>query len=266
VANGLVRGWCQRCVQLEEGRGTPESGYELKPADGYVVDGGGRVRNDEIVRVGTWNLEGRWDARHLEFVLSLDCDVLLLTEVCSRVALPGYQLHATAGWMARGRHWAAVGSRTGLRPLPDPHGASAMVEIDGLRVCTSILPWRSCGGGTPWSGTSTGEKTVSAVAAIEASEPDVWGGDWNHGLSGTEYTGSGLGADRIRTATERLGLVVPTVGLPHRRSALSSIDHVAIPSSWDVALADRVSGVVDGVALSDHDAYIVMAAPTETRF
>ena len=217
------------------------------------------------MRIGTWNLAGRWDARHMELVLSLDCDVLLLTEVSTRVALPEYRLHGTVGMMAHGRHWAAVASRTGLRALPDPHGASAMAEVEGMRVCASILPWRSCGRSEPWVGTSTGEKTVNAVADIEKSRPEVWGGDWNHSLSGTEYTGSGSGAERIRTAAERLGLAIPTVGLPHRRAELTSIDHVALPTWWEVASAQRVSGVLGGVVLSDHDAYVVTGGLPATK-
>lgn len=32
------------------------------------------------MRIGTWNLAGRWDARHLALIEAMDCDVLLLTE------------------------------------------------------------------------------------------------------------------------------------------------------------------------------------------
>lgn len=218
------------------------------------------------MRIGTWNLAGHWGAGHRDLLGSLDCDVLLLTEVATAVELPGYQMHPTDGFMAAGRYWAAVASRVGLRPMADPHRASVMAEVDGLRMCASILPWRSCGRSAPWTGKSTTEKTTNAVADIEAAGPDVWGGDWNHRLCGTEYAGSGQGAERIRAAVERLGLVVPTVGLPHRLTGSSAIDHIAVPRSWDVVSAQRVSGVVGGAALSDHDAYIVTAAPTETLF
>jgi hypothetical protein len=33
------------------------------------------------MRIGTWNLQGRWDLRHLELLSAHDCDVWLLTEV-----------------------------------------------------------------------------------------------------------------------------------------------------------------------------------------
>ncbi|WP_267128537.1 MULTISPECIES: hypothetical protein [unclassified Nocardioides] len=39
------------------------------------------------MRIGTWNLAGRWDARHLALLEAMDCDVLLLTEVSERVRL-----------------------------------------------------------------------------------------------------------------------------------------------------------------------------------
>lgn len=221
----------------------------------------GRVVEDGRVRIGTWNLAGRWGAHHLELVLSLDCDILLLTEVSTRVSLPGYCLHPTAGLMARGRYWAAVGAWTDLRPLPDPHGASAMAEVGGVRVCASILPWRTCGACEPWVGTSSEEKTAEAVAAVEAAGPMVWGGDWNHGLVGTEGAGSIGGRQRIISAVDRLGLVVPTEYLPHRLPRRYAIDHVAVPNTWEIVAAERVSGVVGGVALSDHDAYVVTGSP-----
>lgn len=220
-------------------------------------DGG----EDGPVRIGTWNLAGRWDTRHLELLLALDCDVLLLTEVSTRAGLPGYHLHPTAGLMAPGRHWATVAARTDLVPLPDPHGASAMAEIDGVRVSASILPWRSCGSREPWVGTSSAEKTAQAVAAVEAARPEIWGGDWNHGLVGAEHAGSIGGRQQILAAVGRLGLAVPTGQLPHRRQGLYSIDHVAVPGGWEVVASQRVSGVVDGVALSDHDAYVVATVP-----
>lgn len=42
------------------------------------------------MRIGTWNLAGRWDSRHLGLLTAADCDLLLLTEVSERVELLGY--------------------------------------------------------------------------------------------------------------------------------------------------------------------------------
>ena len=39
------------------------------------------VTHATALRIGTWNLEGRWTADHLAFMVDLDCDVWLVTEV-----------------------------------------------------------------------------------------------------------------------------------------------------------------------------------------
>ena len=44
------------------------------------------------MRIGTWNLAGRWSAHHAGLLLAADCDVWLLTEVNERTTLPGYTL------------------------------------------------------------------------------------------------------------------------------------------------------------------------------
>lgn len=67
------------------------------------------------MRIGTWNLQGRWDARHLELIEAMDCDVLLLTEVSERLDMPGYDLHLGRTLMASKRPWAAVASRLPAR-------------------------------------------------------------------------------------------------------------------------------------------------------
>jgi 3-deoxy-D-arabino-heptulosonate 7-phosphate (DAHP) synthase len=38
-----------------------------------------------VVRIGTWNLQDRWDARHLQLLNAMQCDLLLLTEVPERI-------------------------------------------------------------------------------------------------------------------------------------------------------------------------------------
>ena len=115
------------------------------------------------MRIGTWNLAGRWDVRHSTLLESMDCEVVLLTEVSDRLSIPAMALQTTALKMARRRYWAAVASRREMKPLGDPHGASAMAEIGGLRFCSSILPWRSSGLRTPWVGTNTAEHDAYVV-------------------------------------------------------------------------------------------------------
>lgn len=209
------------------------------------------------MRIGTWNLQGRWDARHRDLIDGMNCDVLLLTEVSEQVDLPGYGLHLGQQLMMPKRRWAAVASRLEVRPLPDPHGASAMVELEGLGVCSSILPWRGCGTRDPWTDGNTAEKTRAAVAAIEDAQPSVWGGDWNHAVSGREWAGSVAGRLHVLAAVERLDLQVPTAASPHQIESLLSIDHIAVPKSWAVGPTQRHQALVGEDRLSDHDAYVV---------
>jgi endonuclease/exonuclease/phosphatase family metal-dependent hydrolase len=81
----------------------------------------------------------------------------------------------------------------------------------------------------------------------------VWGGDWNHAISGEEWAGTKGGRAHVLAAVEELGLQVPTAELPHRLDRLLSIDHVAVPSSWSVRDAYRLNAK----GFSDHDGYVV---------
>lgn len=173
------------------------------------------------------------------------------------LVVPGLNIHFTEGEMQPGRRWAAVATAAPLRPLPDPVGATALAEVDGLRIASSILPWRHSGGAPPWTGDDQGSRTAAAVAAVETAAPIVWGGDWNHELTGRLYAGSRGGRISILGALDRLGLSAPTDASPHRQAGASSINHVAVPAFWAVTSVERVSAIVDGVELSDHDAYVV---------
>lgn len=213
------------------------------------------------VRIGTWNLAGRWDERHAALIETMDCDVLLLTEVSERVDLPAYDLHLGQMEMASRRRWAGVASRLPCLPEPDPHSASAMVTLEDLRVCASVLPWKSCGAREPWVGVSTADKTSAAVASVETSKPVIWGGDWNHALSGREWSGSVAGRRSLLETLDRLELQVPTASLPHQIEGLLSIDHIAVPASWVVEDAQRLRAFVGDTRISDHDAYVVEVTP-----
>jgi hypothetical protein len=211
------------------------------------------------LQIGTWNLAGRWDARHEALLFAADADVWLLTEVNERLALPGYRSHATRARMAPRRAWACVLSRRGLDPLDDPHPASAAARIGGVPFCSSVLPWRGCGQAEPWIAGSHGERTRDAVDRIARAFPQgawVWGGDWNHALSGREHAGSMAGRAHVVALLEARGLEVPTARLPHRLPGLLSIDHIAIPRGGS-ATARRVVAEAGPARLSDHDAYLV---------
>jgi endonuclease/exonuclease/phosphatase family metal-dependent hydrolase len=212
------------------------------------------------VRIGTWNLAGRWTADHEAFLLDLDCDVLLLTEVSERVQLPGYAVHLGEAAMAPRRRWAGVASRSTLTPLPDPHPASAMAVVDGWTCCSSILPWKGAGRREPWQGARHAEWTEACVATLLANLPTdrlIWGGDWNHALSDREWAGSIAGRAAIHAVLSKLNLDVPTADLPHRIEGLLSIDHIAVPPEEAVVEASAVDASQDGRRLSDHDAYVV---------
>ena len=212
------------------------------------------------MRIGTWNLAGRWDQRHHTVLEHAACDIWLLTEVNVRVELPGYDEVRTQAEMASKRAWAGVFSRRELRALPDPHPATAAARIDGATFWSSILPWRSCGPDAPWRGERHVDKTRATIDDLARSAPAsglVWGGDWNHALSGLEWAGSIGGRDAITDALTTFGLRVPTAELAHRLPGLLSIDHIAIPTGWDVEHATRIGTEVDGARLSDHDLYTI---------
>jgi hypothetical protein len=212
------------------------------------------------VRIGTWNLAGRWTGdHHRDFLLGLDCDVVLLTEVSERLSVPTHHLHLGTAVMAQKRRWAGILSRTPLEPLPDPHPASAMARIGSWTYCSSILPWRAAKDGI-WVGDKHAERTGNAVDVLLGALPRtdlVWGGDWNHSMSGPELSGSKAGRTSILEALELLALDVPTAGLGHHIVDYLTIDHIALPNGTPVTSAERHVAEADGRRLSDHDAYVV---------
>jgi hypothetical protein len=211
-----------------------------------------------MMRIGTWNLAGRWSAAHRDFLLGLNCDVLLLTEVRRDVELDDYSRHLCEDDMATGRAWAGVFSRRPSQPLPDPHQASAMVVIDGLTFCASILPWRGAGGRPCWPGEQHADWTTYTIDSLrrELHARVIWGGDFNHALDGREWSGSKAGRAQIHALIGELDLQTPTTLLPHQMDGLLAIDHIAVPQTWRVLDASR--HVATG--LSDHDAYTVVVS------
>ena len=212
------------------------------------------------MRIGTWNLAGRWTDDHRALMLDADCHVWLLTEVSERTTLPGYALHMSQALMARRRRWAGLASRVPMASCPDPHPASAMAQIGATTYVSSVLPWKSCGTRAPWIGARHADKTSNAVddllLHLRPAGHLVWGGDWNHALSGKEYAGSLGGRLSITNALDELGMTASTAGLPHPIEGLLSIDHVAVPKGTQ-ATASRIVAEHDGRRLSDHDAYVV---------
>jgi endonuclease/exonuclease/phosphatase family metal-dependent hydrolase len=212
------------------------------------------------VRIGTWNLAGRWSEQHRELMLDTDCDVWLLTEINERTCLPGYSVHLSQSLMAPRRRWAGIASRLLMVSSPDPHPASAQVRVGGTTYVSSILPWKGCRSVPPWTGERHVDKTRDTVddllVRLRAVDRLVWGGDWNHALTGKEYAGSQGGRLVVLEALETLGLEPATTDLPHAIDGLLSIDHVALPAGLD-GVATRISVEHEGKRLSDHDAYVV---------
>lgn len=209
------------------------------------------------MRIGTWNLEGRWSANHLALLQHQACDVWLLTEVPSEASVPGMTAHRTQAAMGPRKDWAGVFSNLDISGELDPHWATAMAQVDGLRVLSSVLPWRSCG--ATWQGASLTEKMTLTLAQLREhiDGMSIWGGDWNLGLEGSELVGSSAARAEILALLEDAGLSVPTRSLGSVSKGQRSIDHVAVPIAWDVTGAHRVEAAVRGRRLSDHDAYVV---------
>ncbi len=211
----------------------------------------------DTVRIGTWNTAGRWSPEHADFIKQRDCDVWLLTEVNDRVGLEDFECHLTEGVMRPRVTWAGIYSRRTLTPLPDPHVASAMAVIDGSTYCSSVLPWRSCPEDETWPGSNHAERMKNGldvlVAKLLSAENLVWGGDWNHAMSGPEEGGNRTGRRHLLDAVERLSLQVPTAALSHWIDGHLSIDHIAVGAHR------RVNGVSRVLArgLSDHDCYVI---------
>ena len=216
------------------------------------------------MRVGTWNLEGRWSPDHLELLAAQECDVWLLTEVRHDTSLPGFESHLTTAKMGDAKSWAGVFSRRPLQPLPDPHPASAAAVGMGLVWCSSILPWRTCGT-DPWGEGTTSEKTARALEHLMAALPAgglVWGGDWNHAMEGPEYAGSLAGRSAIKKRSRVAGCNWRPVAC-RTIPGLFTIDHIAVPDGAQILGATRVVAEnQQGDRLSDHDAYTTEFALT----
>lgn len=215
------------------------------------------------MRIGTWNLEGRWSDAHADVVTEMSCDVLLLTEVPHELDLVGYRIHRATALMSPGTYWCAVAYRGEGAALADPHPASASVRLGDLVVCCSVLPWlqwRAAGCDEPvWSGDQAERmaSTVDVLVAALSSEGDVvWGGDWNTPLGGSLAGFSRAAQTSLLDAVRRLGLRVPTENLGSATDGCLSVDHVAVPTDAQV-----LSAVTVGVPrrLSDHWAYVVEA-------
>jgi len=213
-----------------------------------------------VMRVGTWNLDGRWSDDHYKFLEEQGCDVWLLTEVSADVQLHGYQQVVTETPMTTERYWSAILSRPGLEERDDPHPATAAAVVDGITYWSSVLPWRTCGDQPPWDGATHAEKMMSTLRTLEGAKPDgplIWGGDWNQSLIGRDYAGSTEGRQDLLASIDHLSLQVPTAGLRHQLPGHSTIDHIALPQDCLAIQVEHLPAKHQEASLSDHDAYVI---------
>jgi hypothetical protein len=218
------------------------------------------------VRIATWNLDSDKAGGGTDFLVSLCCEVLLLTEVPKDLDMHGYRLCFSRGKMAPGQVFSAVATRGDHYPdeCSHPHLASVASELDGTTFMASVLPWRSAQTADGFPGGSQGERTraaVDTIARVWPSEQVVWGGDWNHELSGPISAGSKAGQEAILGLLRERKMQVPTTVLGSERG-FGSVNHIAVPESWTVMRVERHEAMSEGGRLSDHDAYVIEVQET----
>lgn len=212
------------------------------------------------VRVGTWNLDGKWSDEHRDFLTRQNCDIWLLTEVHPDAQLTDYKRADTNASTPKGGTWSAILSRLHIEKNDTPHPATAEAVIDDTTYWSSVLPWRTCGNQPPWAGSTHGDKMAAVLQQLEEAAPRaplVWGGDWNQALIGRDYAGSTDGRQHLLATTGRLQLQVPTAGLRHQLPGHASIDHIAIPQDYLATRVEHVPAKHRNINLSDHDAYVL---------
>ena len=221
------------------------------------------THGDSII-VATWNVEGDARPGAVEVLRGLHAHVLLLTEVPPGFDLPGYRTTELRRPTMRptkpdGQHYAAVSvvDDLELEQLEPPSITSAAARVGGTVFVSTVLPWPNAPA-PPYHGASQAEQTSSALDELEPwldGHPDlVWGGDWNHPLSGSLSGFTRRGHKRIADAVARLGLTVHTIdewAQETRYGRHRSVDHLA---SKHPPAPVRV---VDGRPYSTHDAYAV---------
>lgn len=212
------------------------------------------------MRVGTWNLEGRWSAGHATFMQRCSCDIWLLSIVRDDFAL---QAGETARSEPRGDDvsWSAVWSAAGLEAIEPTHPAVTCARVDELLACSSVLPWRNAAPFSDDDGDSVASITRAAIAgvrdALAGGHDVIWGGGWNHGLHERENVGTLMGRREILALIGALGLQTPTARLPNSIAGMFSTDHIAVPERWEVENASRVIAQIGGRRLTDSDVYVV---------
>jgi len=235
------------------------------------------------VRIGTWNLKlcpsstsvrGQAIASWKD---DQDAELWLLTEVhrdwpqLAAVSPPRRIANEV-------KRWAGIQTTLPLgqlRTTGDPTHAGeeglspARLHLgDGstsVLVACSVLPWK--GAGQCWPGLPSGQLEEFRhvldhhVARIHDErrdgEPVIWGGDFNQPLVGPFWGSTKTGAELLREAFDKVGVIPLTENTKHLNGETHAIDHVAVSRDLiiDGAVAEVHRPTVDGSNLSDHAAY-----------
>ena len=236
------------------------------------------------MRIGTYNLKlcptSSWPRGQAiaDWMESQDVDVWLLTEVhrdwtpdSGRVVVSSPRGGAPAE-----KRWSGIQTELPFGELRTPADAShageeglvlARLQLDdgSVLVACSVLPWK--GAGKYWPGLPEGQAAefrhvldhhVTRISAERLDgEPLIWGGDFNQPLTPPFRGSTDKGAEGLRTAFDRLGLVALTERAEHLNGTSSAIDHLAV--SRDLVVGEPAAEVHrpawNGGHLSDHAAY-----------
>jgi len=198
----------------------------------------------------------------MEFIAQANCDVWLLTEVPYTFSMEPGQWRFSGLMGGPDKVFAAVWAKAGLEHLGREHETAAFATVNGVRVCSCVLPWRAA---SSQSWPDKGDLATITHTAVDSLRTRlvhgagelVWGGDWNQELEGPLRVGTKEGRRAVSALITELDSQTPTSGLDHVTGD-RSIDHIAIPRSWTVGKHEQLPAVADdGTRLSDHDAYIV---------
>ncbi len=236
------------------------------------------------IRVGTWNVQSATvdrNAARLAWMLTLDCDLWVLTETNDDLALPEpfKPIHSEPRPTARkGGRLVTICSRLPATRLPteDPVRTVAAQLNGGTIVFGTVLPWHTDPGPTPdrakplrsWEEfqrvTPLQGGEWRALRGNHAGKLLVIAGDLNQSLGATRYYESPATRQLLCDCFHAADLTCLTDGdhLPEEFKAIPLIDHVcaAAPAGAAVRGVDWVvwdGGGPDGTKLSDHSGVAV---------
>lgn len=230
-----------------------------------------------MLRIGTFNMGHERNAspmvlkRQLDFMVDVDCDIWLLTEVpytFKTVAEPG-TVAVSESMDRTHKVYAAVWAKARTAQEPEIHDAAALATVAGRRVCSCMFAagdtifrdWPDMGFDRP---TVLRGALARLKTALESGATDlVLGGHWSQELAGEHLLGTPDGREMIAEFLAALDLQVPTAGLPRGdEDEGRSIEHIAVPSAWTVNAATRLVADIEGHPRAPrHDVYVVDVEP-----